>query len=321
MDLREAYVELELAVGASEEAVRDARKTLAKVWHPDRHANDPELQKKAEQKLADVNNAFELIRAAGFPSSIPAAKAEAKKPAPEPKKPAPEPPKPAPAPVVSQTEFVPQRRVRWSVLLLLVVAIGIGTYFAIVKLGGKSTPAKPVAERPTADAAVVADPWSGPEAAVVEPSEPDAEVVVAGPDAAEAPKTGTFTLGSTHEQVTAAQGKPTKTDNVIDEHWFYGFSIVTFNKRGKVSGWWDRDDVLNVKLEPSDPAVAAKAKTAGSFGMGASKDEVIGVQGTPKRVDTVIDETWYYGRASSVVFNGTGKVTGYHNSNGELNLQ
>jgi outer membrane protein assembly factor BamE (lipoprotein component of BamABCDE complex) len=319
MDLREAYVELELSVGANEEAVRDARKTLAKVWHPDRHANDPELQKKAEQKLADVNNAFELIRAAGFPSSIPAPKAEAKKPTPEPPKP--EPPKPTPAPVVSQVEFVPQRRVRWSVLLLLVVAIGIGAYFAIVKLGGNSTPAKPVVERPTADAAVIADPWSHrPDAAVVEPSE-DAAVVVAAPDAAETPKTGTFTLGSTHEQVTAVQGKPTKTDTVVDEHWSYGYSIVTFNKRGKVSGWWDRDDVLNVKLDPSDPNVAAKAKASGGFEMGASKDEVIGVQGTPRRVDTVIDETWYYGKASSVVFNGTGKVMGYHNSNGELSLR
>ena len=67
MELREAYRVLELAPGATEEAVRDARKTLVKVWHPDRHANDPELQKRAEIKLGEINAAFEAVRAGGVP--------------------------------------------------------------------------------------------------------------------------------------------------------------------------------------------------------------------------------------------------------------
>src|SRR6188768_3595072 len=84
MDLREAYRVLELEPGANEDAVRDARKLLAKVWHPDRHANDPELAKKAQDKLADINTAFEAIRAAKFPASLPSTKAAR----PAPKRPA-----------------------------------------------------------------------------------------------------------------------------------------------------------------------------------------------------------------------------------------
>ena len=101
----------------------------------------------------------------------------------------------------------------------------------------------------------------------------------------------------------------------------YGYSLVTFNKRGKVIEWWDRDDVLNVKLVADDPLVAAHAKAAGSYGMGASKDEVITVQGTPKRITNVGEEIWYFGTASSLTFNGTGRITGYHNVNNELSLQ
>src|SRR5512138_607740 len=93
MELRDAYRVLEIAVGASEDDVRDARKTLAKVWHPDRHANDPELAKKAEAKLADVNTAFETIRKAKFPSSIPEPVPVATS-APRPEPPKPDPPMP-----------------------------------------------------------------------------------------------------------------------------------------------------------------------------------------------------------------------------------
>ena len=130
MELREAYTILELDPGASEEAVRDARKTLVKVWHPDRHANDPELQKRAEIKLAEINAAFEAVRTAGFPSAVPAAK---------PAEPAPPPPKAAPAPVPpvqSTIEIVPRRRVRWGVIVLVLAAVGVGAYFAVVKLHG-----------------------------------------------------------------------------------------------------------------------------------------------------------------------------------------
>ncbi len=295
MELRKAYEILEVAEGANEEAIKDARKLLAKVWHPDRHANDPELQKRAQDKLAAVNEAFEVIRKAGFPAG--------KAPNPEAKKPQPTPPKSEPPrsePVkISEIEFVPHRRIRWSVLLLVLVAVGVGAYLAIVKLGGSKSTTK--VEEKTADAAV--DP------------------VDAGDEAIDAAKSGkTFGLGSTHEDVLAAQGVPTRRMTVIDEEWSYGLSTVTFNKRGKVNGWWDLDDVLELKMVPSDPAAAARAKDKGSYGIGSSKDEVIAVQGTPNRITNVVGETWYFGKVSNVTFNGTGSLTGYHNVNNELRI-
>ena len=167
MELRKAYEILEVAEGANEEAIKDARKLLAKVWHPDRHANDPELQKRAQDKLAAVNEAFEVIRKAGFPAGAP--KPEAKKPAPTPPKP--EPPRSEPV-KISEIEFVPHRRVRWSVLLLVLVAVGVGAYLAIVKLGGSKSTTK------AADAAVIVS------ADAMEVVNADAAVVVVVADAA-----------------------------------------------------------------------------------------------------------------------------------------
>jgi hypothetical protein len=308
MDLRDAYRVLDVSAGATEEAVRDARKLLAKVWHPDRHANDPELQKKAELKLAEVNAAFEAIRNAKFPATVPGPVAASPRPA-SPPPPAPPPPSPAPErpppDARPHLEFTPRRRVRWSVLLLVFAAIGIGTYFAIVKLG---TTSQSVASTPH-DAGLV----EPPDAAIAGPMPAaDAGVVVIA-DATTTPDpdqpAGTFGLGSTRDQVRAAQGPPTKIFTVITEDWSYGFSQVSFETRtGRVVGWWQIDTRLNAKLVPRDAAIAAKAKAAGSFTKGSTKDEVIAVQGTPAKIDHVIDETWTYGQASSIDFDAAGKV-------------
>jgi len=53
---------LELEPGASEEEVNQAYRDLANVWHPDRFANNPRLQKKAEERLKEINAAYEYIR-------------------------------------------------------------------------------------------------------------------------------------------------------------------------------------------------------------------------------------------------------------------
>ena len=68
MDLPEAYQILEVPFGASKQEVRQSYKDLQKVWHPDRHASDPPLQRRAEERLKRINAAFGLIEDAGFPS-------------------------------------------------------------------------------------------------------------------------------------------------------------------------------------------------------------------------------------------------------------
>jgi len=312
MELGEAYKVLEVTPGANEEAVRDARKLLAKVWHPDRHANDPELEKRAQQKLADINTAFEAIRDAKFPTpgaakaKTAAPKAEASPgsvaavPKPEARsEPAPE----------SNLELVPRRRVRWSVIFLLLAAVGAGAYFAILKLGAKAESVTPVVIADAATVATVVDA-----ATAVAPTTVEDAATTPAVDAA---TTATFGLGASQAEVQAVMGVPDTLDHTFDQ-WRYGFSIIYF-KEGKVTGWWKRDRPLRVHIDPRNPEIAAKALAAGIFAMGADPDEVIALQGTPDRIEPEF-ATWYY-RDSSVEFDGRGKVTGWHSVNNTLKIR
>ena len=60
-ELVRCYRVLEIEPGVSPEAVKKAYWQLAKVWHPDRFPNDPELQTRANTKLKEVNQAFEIL--------------------------------------------------------------------------------------------------------------------------------------------------------------------------------------------------------------------------------------------------------------------
>lgn len=52
---------LGLEYGVSRNEIRDAYRDLVKVWHPDRFPNDVKLRKKAEEKLKEVNAAFQHL--------------------------------------------------------------------------------------------------------------------------------------------------------------------------------------------------------------------------------------------------------------------
>lgn len=47
-------------------------------------------------------------------------------------------------------------------------------------------------------------------------------------------QTAYFTLGSTHEEVRAVQGNPTREEKTF---WEYGTSRIYFDKQGRVVGW------------------------------------------------------------------------------------
>ncbi len=53
---------LGLKPGASQEELAQAYRDLANVWHPDRFVGNPRLQKKAEEKLKEINAAYEYIK-------------------------------------------------------------------------------------------------------------------------------------------------------------------------------------------------------------------------------------------------------------------
>ena len=53
---------LGLKPGASQEEVNQAYRDLANVWHPDRFVGNPRLQKKAEEKIKEINAAYEYVK-------------------------------------------------------------------------------------------------------------------------------------------------------------------------------------------------------------------------------------------------------------------
>jgi hypothetical protein len=57
------YEMLGVAPGASAQELKAAHRDLAKVWHPDRFAHDPRLQQKAQEKLKEINEAYDQLKA------------------------------------------------------------------------------------------------------------------------------------------------------------------------------------------------------------------------------------------------------------------
>jgi len=56
------YKVLEVEPGASQNEIKQAYKDLAKVWHPDRFTDNPRRKKKAEEKLKQINTAYEFLK-------------------------------------------------------------------------------------------------------------------------------------------------------------------------------------------------------------------------------------------------------------------
>lgn len=56
-----AYEVLGVKPGVSNAELKAAHRDLAKVWHPDRFVHDPRLQEKAQEKLKEINEAYEQL--------------------------------------------------------------------------------------------------------------------------------------------------------------------------------------------------------------------------------------------------------------------
>lgn len=83
---------------ASPEQLRQAYLDLVKRWHPDRLAHNPELQKEAEAKLKEINEAYKELQLLGGASQSPG-KAQ---PKPHQPRPAPNQERPKPPPNVNK---------------------------------------------------------------------------------------------------------------------------------------------------------------------------------------------------------------------------
>ena len=62
MDIEKCFEILELDRSASPDEIKQAYKDTVNVWHPDRFSSNPRLQQKAEEKLKEVNIAYDTLK-------------------------------------------------------------------------------------------------------------------------------------------------------------------------------------------------------------------------------------------------------------------
>jgi hypothetical protein len=62
MDIKQSFEILELDRGASTDEIKQSYKDIVTVWHPDRFSNNPRLKQKAEEKLKEVNVAYDTLK-------------------------------------------------------------------------------------------------------------------------------------------------------------------------------------------------------------------------------------------------------------------
>ncbi len=283
--------------------MKRAYRDLAKVWHPDRFVDNPRLQKKATERLVEINIAyqellvyfgqkdgaeknFKHIVSNGSPSedihahgTCPSADAP---------------------PIVHKRHGFGA----WPVVLVgvaVVIAVAVLSYIDM--------------KRKTEDRIVpLSIPISGKpgNSQVIENSVPQkkasAIIKLQGEKAYKFRKYDRsiqkdfFTLGSSKDEVLAVQGTPTQ---MSDNRWSYGFSYVDFEK-GKVVNWYNSNlDPLRLRMLPKKDPDEQKD----FFTLGSSKDEVLAVQGTPTQMS---DNRWSYG--FSYVDFEKGKVARWYSS-------
>jgi len=62
MDIEQSFEILELDRGASTGEIKQSYKDIVTVWHPDRFSNNLRLKQKAEEKLKEVNVAYDTLK-------------------------------------------------------------------------------------------------------------------------------------------------------------------------------------------------------------------------------------------------------------------
>ena len=70
-DLSAYYRVLDLQPGASMAEIKTAWRDLAQVWHPDRFSGNERLQKKAEETLKEINEAYHRLAKSAGPADPP----------------------------------------------------------------------------------------------------------------------------------------------------------------------------------------------------------------------------------------------------------
>ena len=337
---------------ATNAELRSAYRDLAKVWHPDRWGHDQPLQARAQEKLKNINLAYDLLlsgaqRVPPGPPGPPASKPHA----PQQDQPSGRersdnvPPRPSPfhqetprqgSAAAGRVNTAPIDGGIFVVIIGFTLLLAVAIIQSSIKVEIPTTPAPsvtkqlqnrrpassdskevfPVAEdaktRPKTDALeqgrpaaeestdlrvdkqiATTIPFTSPKPLVT--TETTTPVPVPAPSAPELQRSsipaGYFTVGSTKDEVLAAQGTPSELNNTV---WKYGSSSVFF-QGDRVTRWdvWPGSP-LKVRLLPSGGTTTRREY----FTVGSTKDEVLAAQGTPSELGETV---WKYG-SSSVYF-------------------
>ncbi len=61
-EMEKYYKILGIKPGATEKEIEEAYKDLVNVWNPDRFSNNPRLREKANEKIKEINIAYEKLK-------------------------------------------------------------------------------------------------------------------------------------------------------------------------------------------------------------------------------------------------------------------
>ena len=122
-----------------------------------------------------------------------------------------------------------------------------------------------------------------------------------------------FTLGSPSLDVAQAQGRPPMVERLRSqgyEVWHYGDSWVRVSyDSDRVIGWWNADGGLHVEMRPGSDVTRAV-----TFAVGASSDDLVRLQGTPRGIVPYPESglaLWRYGNATVRVALTDGRVVSW----------
>lgn len=286
-DIDRCYELLGLQRGASRQEVRQAYRDLAKVWHPDRFPNDPRLQRKAQDELKRINEAYAKLQ-----SARPIDFARVWRPA-RSREPGSRAGKRErrsrwrPAGLWRYGQRLPSLRIAFWLAVTAGLCLSYYLYRMVPEVRQEQSKAPPpAAPVPAQDLKPAASTVSAPKS-------------LPARTAKLPPKH--FTLGSSRQQVLEAQGKPTRSDELV---WEYESSRVFF-EAGRVATWYSAPTApLHVRLDPAGPVTVRSY-----FTLGSSKDEVLAVQGTP----TEFTATMFKYGESRIRFS-RGAVEAWHNA-------
>lgn len=326
-----ALLDLGLDSSATQNGIKEAYRTLVKVWHPDRFPNDARLKETADEKLKAINSAYVFLTSK-------AGKRPAHTAGEYPRRPAPPGTRPAKSPFVARLVPSPVTLLKFGVL-----AVGLVIGGLLVKAADAYLAAQPVTGRLYSEMrdGIVANFRAGasslwnrtglslhglvPEKAAAAPAAIEQSADAGqlqgeqisssehrsqnlhprelGAARAEPMRLLPYiTTGLSQAEVEAIQGAPTAAtaDKLV-----YGGSELYFT-HGKLTGWKidSASSPLRVKLWPDAPVDPDRE----SFRVGSSKNVVLVVQGTP----TFLSED-QFGYGGSRVFFQDGRVTGWKN--------